>query len=347
MNVLVVSPTFGGYGGIEAFVLALASYSLKYSSTLVTVCFKKANGYACSFLLDANIKKARINTIYASKASLTLLSAIARSDIVHCQNPCIDVALIAKLLGKPLVLTIHNYRNERFNLWEFSRTIAFLLADRRWYNSSFVWSTWETKKKYLTSEKLPVVSRLPSGCTPIEHRKGFVFVSRWIPNKGLDILIKAYALAKINRYHWPLVLIGDGPIKDSILQLVDDLGIDGVHILGSVPDHVRDYHIKRSRWMVTPPHTNEDMGLTPIEARNVSIPCIITRDGGLPEAAGNFSIICEPADVGSLQNALEIAASMSDSEYTFYSVNTKKELDETMAPLSVYFDRYSEILSKP
>jgi glycosyltransferase involved in cell wall biosynthesis len=347
MKVLIVSPTFGGYGGIEAFVLALATYSLKYSSTLVTVCFKKAKGYCLSPLLGANIKNEKFDTIYASKASLTLLLAIARSDIVHCQNPCIDVAVIAKLLGKPLVLTIHNYRNDRFSLWEFSRTIAFLLADRRWYNSSFVWSTWEKKRKYLTSERLPVVSRLPSGCIPIEHRKGFVFVSRWIANKGLDVLIKAYAFAKINRYQWPLVLIGDGPIRDSIVHMIDDLGIDGVHIVGSVPDHVRDFHIKQSRWMVTPPHTNEDMGLTPIEARNVSIPCIITRDGGLPEAAGSFSIICEPADVGSLQNALEMAASMSDSEYAYYSVNTKRELDETIPPLSVYFDRYTDILSKP
>jgi glycosyltransferase involved in cell wall biosynthesis len=37
--------------------------------------------------------------------------------------------------------------------------------------------------------------------------------------------------------------------------------------------------------------TREDFGLTAVEARNLGVPCIITRDGGLPEAGGKQALI--------------------------------------------------------
>ena len=345
MNILIVSPSFGSYGGIEAFVCALARSLSKCSDTRVTLCFKKAHGFRLSRLLRDNAELSCDNVLYATKASLELWSIIRQADIVHCQNPCIDVSLFSKILRKPLVLTIHNYRKSTKGLWEASRTIAFLLANRRWYNSNFVWSTWEGPSRISSSEKLPVVSDLPEGVTPLECRKGFVFISRWIPNKGIGILVEAYARANISHTEWPLVLMGDGPLRHSIEVRIADLGIQGVQILGVVSNDVRNHYIRYARWMVTPPHTNEDMGLTPFEARNVGVPCIVTRDGGLPEAAGLHSLICEPADIESLREKLEIAARMSDSEYNLISLNTRDELLANLQPLSVYYTRYMECLS--
>ena len=344
MNILIVAPSFGAYGGIESFVCALARSLRSISGTNITLCFKKARGFQLSSLLADNAKQACSRVIYAQKASWKLLSLIYSSDIVHCQNPCIDVAIQAKLLNKPLALTIHNYRQKRSGLWELSRTIAFLLANRRWFNSNFVWATWERTLRYSTSEKLPVVSRLPEGVVPVHDRKGFVFISRWIPNKGLDVLIEAYAYANIDHDRWPLVLMGDGPMRSRIQAMITELSIKGVQILGSVSDQTRDFHIKHARWMVTPPHTNEDMGLTPYEARNVGVPCIVTRDGGLPEAAGRYALICEPADVNDLRDKLEVAASMPDWQYEYLSINTFNELRNTMLPLSIYYTRYLQLV---
>ena len=51
--------------------------------------------------------------------------------------------------------------------------------------------------------------------------------------------------------------------------------------------------------MVTPPHTKEDLGLTPLEARSVGVPCIASRDGGVQETAGKHSLLCKPGDAES------------------------------------------------
>ncbi|MEJ7703274.1 MAG: hypothetical protein WKF47_06290 [Geodermatophilaceae bacterium] len=70
------------------------------------------------------------------------------------------------------------------------------MADARWYNSDFVRRTWEGEAKRAGSRKVPTVSRLPEGWTPPEQRRGFVFIGRWIANKGIDTLVDAYALAR-------------------------------------------------------------------------------------------------------------------------------------------------------
>jgi glycosyltransferase involved in cell wall biosynthesis len=95
--------------------------------------------------------------------------------------------------------------------------------------------------------------------------------------------------------------------------------------------------------MVTPPHTDEDLGLTPIEARHVGVPCIITRDGGLPEAGGAHALICEPRDVEGLRERLEEAAAMDPAAYAAVADATQRELMEYLQPMSLYLDHYEAV----
>ena len=80
-------------------------------------------------------------------------------------------------------MTIYNWRRKgmkpRLLLWRW----AVSQADRRWYISEFVWDSWE-KKRRQGSDRLPVVSIMPQGETTPDKRKGFLFIGRWIPNKG-------------------------------------------------------------------------------------------------------------------------------------------------------------------
>ena len=188
-----------------------------------------------------------------------------------------------------------------------------------------------------SSGKLPILSSLPTECTDFSERKGFIFASRWIANKGIRILLEAYAQARIDHDAWPLTLIGDGPLKQEVLGKIRSLNLNThIEVTGFISDSERNSRISKAKWMVTPPHTNEDLGLTVIEARNVKVPCIITRDGGLPEAAGSHALVCEPGDVKSLARLLEQAAIMSDSEYRQIAISSHVELQKYMKPLSMY-----------
>ena len=48
------------------------------------------------------------------------------------------------------------------------------------------------------------------------------------------------------------------------------------------------------------PIPKEDLGLTPLEARSVGVPCIASTDGGVQETAGPHALFCKPGDVDSL-----------------------------------------------
>src|ERR1700730_18069235 len=85
-----------------------------------------------------------------------------------------------------------------------------------------------------------------------------------------------------------LVLRGDGPLRSLIEYAIQRRGVAGIRVLGFVDEETKAQQMKNSRWVVVPPNTREDFGLAAIEARHLGVPCIITRDGGLPEAGGRI-----------------------------------------------------------
>jgi glycosyltransferase involved in cell wall biosynthesis len=224
--------------------------------------------------------------------------------------------------------------------------LAAKMADERWYNSQFVWDTWEPDRKRPGSRKVPTVSKLPEGWTPPQQRRGFVFLARWIANKGIDTLVDAYAQAQIDPTQWPLTLMGEGPLRSLIEYAIQKRAITGVRVLGFVDEATKTREIQNARWMVVPPNTTEDFGLTAVEARHLGVPCIITRDGGLPEAAGRQALICEPADPAALARLLEAAAAMSEAEYAERASRTREELATELEPIEFYAREFRRLAQR-
>ena len=344
MKVAIVSPCFGVLGGIETFICALAKELHAQPDFEVTLCFKKTKHFKLDWILEKTARETGANVVFVERASRELAAVIRNADIVHCQNPCFDVAVLTKFFRKRLVLTMHSQRHRNLRPREIARFIAWNMADRRWYNSEFNWNTWDPGRKKSDSARLHVLLNLPTGIVPPAERKGFIFVARWIANKGLDFLVDAYARANLDRREWPLILLGDGPLRPMIEAKIRDGKIEGIEIRGHVSEAERNDAIRHARWMVTPPNTKEDLGATPIEARHVAVPCIITRDGGLPEAGGRHALMCEPANVGELQALLEKAAQMDFGEYERLCEATHRELLEYLPPLSAYMDHCKQLV---
>jgi glycosyltransferase involved in cell wall biosynthesis len=345
VRVVIVSPCQGAYGGIEAFVFAVAEALRRERDIEVRICLKRVKG----FVLQPSLKTmaAGQDVIYCDRGvDRDLLDAIKWADVVHLQNASPDVTLLGKLYGKPLVMTIHNYMAGEVTMHRLLWRLSASFATERWYNSQFVWDTWEPKQKRPNSRKVPTVSKLPEGWTPPEQRRGFVFIGRWIANKGIDILVDAYAAARIDRDRWPLTLMGDGALRSLIEYAIAKRNIEGVRVLGFVDEATKTSEIQNARWIVVPPNTREDFGLTAIEARHLGVPCIITRDGGLPEAGGPQALICEPADPAGLAKLLERAAAMSEAEYTGRATETREELERELEPIEFYADSYRRLLGR-
>ena len=353
-RILMVAPCLGKFGGIEAFCLALAEDLLRKDAE-VTILRKKVAGFAPNGSIEnaeAELLAGhpeehadRFASAYLPRLSLRLLREIGKAHLVHVHNALFEVVSASRLTGKPCVATIYNWRRRNLSPRTLAWNAAASLADRRWYISEFVWDSWEPRRRRPGSARLPVVSRMPAGHHPPDKRKGFLFLGRWIPNKGLRILLQAYASLDLDPKTWPLTLAGDGPLRPEVELFLRDHPLPGVRLAGFVSDEERHRLTREAKWMVTPPHTNEDLGLTPLEARAVSVPCIVSEDGGLKETGGPHAIRCRPGEVKDLARVMLQAARMNEEQYLRHSALAKEGLEDYVRPLHDYAREYLRLLA--
>lgn len=147
-----------------------------------------------------------------------------------------------------------------------------------------------------------------------EHAFVFGSVRRFIHEKGLDVLIEAFARlqSKTDR-DVRLVLVGDGPDRDALSALAAQLGVSkSVVFPGFTP----------SPWTVYPgfdvfviPSRIEALGVVVLEAMASGCFVIASRVGGIPEMVSDLSLgtLVSPDDAVALTNAMEAVLAM-DSE---------------------------------
>lgn len=133
------------------------------------------------------------------------------------------------------------------------------------------------------------------------------FVGRLSPEKGLDVLLRAWARARRQLGEARLVVIGDGPRAAAWRRLSRRLGIAGdCHWLGRVPDAGA---LLPAFDLVAIPSRREALGLVALEALAAGVPVLAARTGGLPEAlgGGRFGRLLPPGDVEAWSRALAAA----------------------------------------
>ena len=353
-RILMLAPCLGKFGGIETFCLTLIEDLLGRGAS-VRLLRKKVAGFAPDGSIEASeaeIRKTwteealnRFDSQFVNRSDPLLRKAFDTCDLVHLHNPLVEGVWMAKRRHLPCVITIYNWRRKgvhpRLLAWRW----AARNADRRWYISEYVWNTWE-KRRRPNSARLPVVSRMPTVTTPTDQRKGFLFLGRWVSNKGIRLLLEAYRRLSPNSEDWPLIMLGDGPLRPEVERMIARNKIEGVHLPGFVSEEERHRYTREAKWMVTPPHTKEDLGLTPLEARSVRVPCIVSEDGGVMETGGPHALRCEPGSVESLLTCLNRAVEMEENEYKRMSNLAKEGLNAYVRPLDEYADEYLKLLGK-
>lgn len=338
---LLVAPCFGAYGGIEAFVFAVANSLARDPRFQVRICLKRVANFRLQATLEGLCRTQGV--AFCNRASRELWAHIAWADVIHAQNASPDIALVARLLRKPLALTIHDVLPSTPRLRRLSWQLAAAAASARWYNSRWIWSTWEPKRRRRTSLRVPTISELPSYFVEPPARKGFLFIGRLVDSKGIETLLDAYASSGLSPTDWPLTIVGEGPLREQLEKRGGAL--PGVRLFGFVDEATKATLLASAKWLVAPSHAHEGLGLVVIEARHVGVPCIITSHGGLPEAGGRDALMCSPRDASSLSAALQTAAAMSESEYEGRSFRTKQDLRGELVPLSFYPDAYLRLVN--
>lgn len=177
------------------------------------------------------------------------------------------------------------------------------------------------------------------------------YFGRMIPEKGLDILLKA--LANV-RGDWRLRLVGGGMMIEDLQRLAEDLNLsEKIDFLPQLPstDLPAQYH-KIDLFVLpslTRPNWKEQFGRVLVEAMASGVAVIGSDSGAIPDVIGNAGLIVPEADVAALCEA--ITRVMNDSALRDSLIEKGRQrflthfTQEQIASATV--DVYREIQKKP
>ena len=132
-----------------------------------------------------------------------------------------------------------------------------------------------------------------------------LFVGNLLPVKGVDSLIDACGLLAADGNRFRCLIIGLGPLGESLQAQVDRLGLrDRVTLLGAKPQTELPDWYRAADVFVLPSHS-EGVPNVLREAFACALPCVATRVGGIPEISdcGEMRLVT-PADPPALAGAI-------------------------------------------
>lgn len=139
----------------------------------------------------------------------------------------------------------------------------------------------------------------------------FLYVGRLKRYKGIDVAIRALAIARRTRPGVTLSIAGTGDARADLEALAGELGVvDGVRFLGFI-GHEEKLRLFRSSWANLFPSTKEGWGITVIEAAACGTPSIASDSPGLRDSVrdGRTGHLVPHGDAGALAaRMLEYAA---------------------------------------
>ncbi len=132
-----------------------------------------------------------------------------------------------------------------------------------------------------------------------------LFVGRLVARKGVDDLLKAFAIVRSRLPDARLSIVGDGPEMGDLVKLAEQLGLrDCVEFKGTLSDPSLTRSMSAARVFVLPSKdvasdpANEGLGLALIEASMHAKPLVGTFHGGIPEIVrqGENGLLVPPGD---------------------------------------------------
>lgn len=185
---------------------------------------------------------------------------------------------------------------------------------------------------------------------PSDGRWQFVQASRFIEKKGLQATLEAFANFHARYPNSRLILAGDGPLKPTLEEMSEKLGITGTVVFKGFLNQAelaalyRESHIFIHPSQTTERGDQEGVPNSMLEAMATSLPVVATIHGGIPEAvtSGEDGLLVPERDVAALTAALlEIADNpvlyRRLSESAAVSVREKFEQGKAIAALEGFY----------
>lgn len=158
---------------------------------------------------------------------------------------------------------------------------------------------------------------VPSDGTP--KRPYFLCFGRLSKEKGVDLLIKAFATISEQLPDWDLVIAGDGPERENLERMVATSACSRVKFTGHLAGEELVRLIGGASFACVCSRWYENMPYSILEALSLGVPVIGSNIGGIPEVVldGQTGFLFRPGGVDSLRGSLLKAASIEKNASQF------------------------------
>ena len=250
------------------------------------------------YALDERITRCALNLAAESRNPISgLLNNIKRvmavRKLLHDIKPDVAISMMTTAnillalasIGKRGVVTIGSERthppnaiNERF--WQIARRYTYgrLSALVALSKESSKWLSEHTNARYVVTIPNPVTWPLPAQMPIIEPpakpsgQYRLLTVGRLSPEKGYDLLIKAFSQLSPQFPNWQLVIVGDGPQRDELQTQITDADLTTQVVLPGRCGNLTSWYESADLYVLT--SRFEGFPNTVVEAMSHGVPVV-------------------------------------------------------------------------
>lgn len=302
---IVCYPTHGG-SGVVASELAIGLAKKGHEIHIVSYAppFRLRSFHQNIFIHEVGIASYPLFKYppYALGLATKLVELVEAHDLelihAHYAVPHAVSAYLAKqILNSQLIKIITTLHGTDITLvgsdQSFRRVIKFTIEKSDGVTAVSDYLKQQTIREFDIQREIRVIHNFIDPARPAQHRnqcnresyaphgeKILMHASNFRPVKRVGDVVRIFAEVHA-RIPAKLILIGDGPERPFIQQLIKDLKLSAeVYFLGE-QDHLEPLFFCADLFLL--PSEQESFGLTALEAMNCSVPVIATEIGGLPE----------------------------------------------------------------
>lgn len=143
----------------------------------------------------------------------------------------------------------------------------------------------------------------PSKFAPVYDDNGyFLYLGRLSYEKGIKTLIES-----VKDVGMKLMVVGEGPEKENLLELTRELALDNVSFEGYKSGKELEKLIQGAAFVVVPSEWYENASMVVLESMAYGKPVIGSRMGGIPEqvADGETGILFDAGDQSQLKSSIQ------------------------------------------
>lgn len=302
---IVCYPTHGG-SGVVASELAIGLAKKGHEIHIVSYAtpFRLRSFHQNIFIHEVGIASYPLFKYppYALGLATKLVELVEAYDLelihAHYAVPHAASAYLAKqILNSQLIKIITTLHGTDITLvgsdQSFRRVIKFTIEKSDGVTAVSDYLKQQTIREFDIQREIRVIHNFIHSARPAQRRnqcdresyaphgeKILMHASNFRPVKRVGDVVRIFAEVHA-RIPAKLILIGDGPERPFIQQLIKDLKLSAdVYFLGE-QDHLEPLFFCADLFLL--PSEQESFGLTALEAMNCSVPVIATETGGLPE----------------------------------------------------------------